>query len=648
MAHAVITEKQWSSKKPHPYLEGNFAPIDRVQQLKPCSYSGSIPTELAGGEYVRNGGNPVQNQDLGRDAHWFDGDGMLSGVLFRKGKDGLIQPEFVNKYVLTDIYISTVGTPLLRQPIVPSIATLVNPASSMLLLIFRILRTMLLVLLSHLPGSRQAIKRLSPANTALVFHDGRALATSELGPPIRVSLPSLETVGWFDGSKVEGEPARAEDPDPKFAGHGLFGFMEEWTTAHPRVDPATNELILFHPNFKAPFVHYSVLPDTSIAPSGTKSSRLVSAAVPGIKSPKMMHDFGVSATHTVIMDLPLALDPRNIARGQPVVVYDPSGISRFGVFPRWNPQAVRWFETNPCCIFHTANTWDEIVVNPHTKQNEIAAVNMLGCRLTSSALVFNAGNIATPIIKASSIYVQEEEQCRLYYYRFSLSDFGNKITHQFSLSAVPFEFPSLRASAEMNAARYIYGCSVSDRSYGAALGRAVKIDSLVKMDVKTLISRAKKSPPTSIIGCVDHRSVPEILASTDPEEPIKIFKLPRGLYAQESQFVPRENGDSEDDGWLLFYVFDESQLDKDGNAVLDARSELWVLEAKEMNEVVCKVQLPQRVPYGLHGKWFPESQILKQRPLETLRHIPVPEKRGLGIGTGIWKRTREMILKAVG
>ncbi|EKD21545.1 retinal pigment epithelial membrane protein [Drepanopeziza brunnea f. sp. 'multigermtubi' MB_m1] len=627
----VVKEKQTRSARPHPYLHGNFAPIHRVLPLTPCSYTGSIPDELAGGEYVRNGGNPVTNEDLGRDAHWFDGDGMLSGVAFQRGADGSIRPAFVNQYILTDAYLSTVSSPSLRLPILPSIATLVNPASTLLRIILRIFRTLSLVFISHLPGSEQAIKKISVANTGILYHDGRALATCESGPPIRVSLPGLETVGWFDGGKAEGEPATENVPGDVFGGNGLLSFMKEWTTAHPRVDPLTNELILFHSTFFAPFVFYSIIPSSQNSSRFAQPSRLVNAAVPGIKSAKMMHDFGVSFAHTVIMDLPLSLDPRNLARNEPVVSYDPSGLSRFGVFPRRHPESVRWFETNPCCIFHTANTWDESAFNPLTKEIETIAVNMLACRLTSASLVFSAGDVAAPIPKpiTSPRYAVEEEQCRLYYYRFLLSGSENIITHQFALTAMPFEFPSLRDDMSMSSTRYIYGCSVSDSTFGAALGRAVKIDSLVKVDATALIKQAEQDPPNAITGCVDMRSVAEILASDDPEDPIKIFKLPPGFYAQESRFVPRQNGKSEDDGWILSYVFDESQLDEAGNAGPGAKSELWIVDARKMKEVVCKVQLPQRVPYGLHGNWFSEPEILSQRPVETIRHLPIPKGKAL-------------------
>ena len=607
-------------------MAGNFAPIQRVQSLAPCPFTGNIPDELGGGEYVRNGGNPVINEALSRDYHWFDSDGMLSGVAFsRKGTEDEIQPEFVNQYILTDVYLSTLSSPRLKTPILPSIATLVNPLSSLVTITLRIIRTLLLVLLSHLPGSKQAIKKISVANTALLFHDGRALATCESGPPMRVALPRLETVGWFNGEHCEGEDDDSHGPG--FGGEGLLSFFKEWTTAHPRIDPETKEMLLFHSTFAPPYVHYSIVAakESVSSLSELPSGQFYNAPVPGISSAKMMHDFGVSRSHSIIMDLPLSLDPLNLAKNKPVVAYDPTSRSRFGIFPRYRPQRIRWFETNPCCIFHTANSWDSITISPKTGKAELQSVNMLVCRLTSASLVFSAGDIAAPIPICPLPSGQlEEEQCRLYYYNFSMDEYGqNSIAHQWALTAIPFEFPSLRESVSMSSAKFVYGCSVSDSSFGAALGRSVKIDALVKVDAETLIWRGKCKPPAQITGCVDTRNVSEILSSEDPYDPIKIFKMPPGWYAQESRFVPRKNGDGEDDGWLLTYVFDESQLQADGECNPEAKSELWIINAKNMVEVVAKVHLPQRVPYGLHGNWFSESDIQRQRPIWRIRKVPI-------------------------
>ena len=382
---------------------------------------------------------------------------------------------------------------------------------------------------------------------------------------------------------------------------------------------------------------------------------ILNAAVPGIRSAKMMHDFGVSSTYTIIMDLPLSLDPLNLVKNLPVVSYDPNGRSRFGVFPRYQPNEILWFETTACCIFHTANSWDSSVVNAVSKVEDVLGVNMLVCRLTSAALVFSAGDLAAPIpLGAIPTHQKEEEQCRLYYYHFQISRHHahstvkeNTILHQWALSAIPFEFPSLRDSVSMSAAKYIYGCSVAGASFGAALGRAVKINSLVKIDVKTLIAKGTRHPPTQITGCVDMRSVTEVLASDDSEDPIKIFMMPEGWYAQEPRFVPREYGSSEDDGWLLSYVFDENQLDSIGECQASAKSQLWIIDARNMTDVVARVHLPQRVPYGLHGNWFSEQQVQNQRPVERLRTLPTIQRktRAMSPAGRYWMGIRRWIEK---
>lgn len=158
---------------------------------------------------------------------------MLSGVSFRSDTvDGSIQPEFVNKYILTDVYQSSKTNHYLRTPILPSITTLVNPLSSLIAIMLRILRTVTLVILSHLPGSMVYIKRISVANTAVLYHDGRALATCESGPPMRIKLPSLETIGWYDGITSEGELDKQRGPGFGGGGNSMISFMREWTTAH--------------------------------------------------------------------------------------------------------------------------------------------------------------------------------------------------------------------------------------------------------------------------------------------------------------------------------------------------------------------------------------------------------------------------------
>ncbi|KAL9053954.1 MAG: hypothetical protein Q9162_004444 [Coniocarpon cinnabarinum] len=650
----------------HPYLSGNFAPQQKTLPLTPCSYVGTIPSELLGGQYVRNGSNPVKNEDLGRDAHWFDGDGMLSGVYFTKdvtAKDG-VRPEFVNQYILTDIFLSSITTPTLKRPALPSITTLSNPFSSLLRLCWVILRAVFLTLLSRLPGSAQSIEKISVANTSVLYHDGRALATCESGPPLRVQLPALETVGWYNGQRAEGEPkSETQHQDGQvLGGEGVLSFMREWTTAHPKVDPTTGEMFMFHCTPLPPYVHYTTIPSQNSQASPAR----MNVPLPGVSSAKMMHDFGVSREHTVIMDLPLSLDPLQLLKNNPVISYDSTKPSRFGVFPRSQPDEVRWFETIACCIFHTANTWET-----YDTAGTLRNVNLLACRLTSAAVVFTAGNIKGPrptqntvrnvkrahrkssydkvsqlesteekerLIAHESgeeygtfnLADEEDDQCRLYYYSFDMVSQENRVAHQFALSPIPFEFPSTHPACAMEAATFVYGCSSTINSFNPSLGRASLIDCLVKFNVPSLIARGK-SERTGITDCVDWRNVTDVLKEQHAPDgqcqgDVQIFKCPDNIFTQEPRFVPRENAKTEDDGYLVFYTFDETQLDQEGAVKPGAVSELWVIDALDMKTVIAKIRLPQRVPYGLHGSWFPEGQLNAQRPVQNTRQMPQPRR----------------------
>ncbi len=647
-----VLSRRRTSKKDyvHPYLSGNFAPVTTECPLTDCLYEGTIPEELAGSQYVRNGGNPLANSELDRDAHWFDADGMLAGVLFRRTPDGSIQPCFLNRFILTDLLLSTPEHS--RLPYLPSIATLVNPHVGLLWLMLEILRTFVLTVLTWLPGlglrSDQKLRRISVANTSVFWHDGKAMAGCESGPPMRIMLPGLETAGWYTGE--DEEPSTVDKAAEKKRGKASEGFgggppivsmLREFTTAHPKVDPHTQELLLYHMCFEPPYLRVSVIaPAEVVAKKMPPQAKTIKGqAVRGLKQPKMMHDFGATPTHTVIIDVPLSLDLMNLVRGRPILHYDPAQPIRFGVMPRYAPEQVRWFESaEACCVYHTANSWNddgkfgasrtELVEPTEAGRSEPTGINMLGCRLNSATLVYSAGNLLPP----SHVLPPPNcpEKCQLYYWRFDLEDVdAERISHEFALSEVPFEFPTINEEYAMRDARYVYGTSMRDGTFDAGLGKAAKIDALVKIDAQTLIRRGKALWSQGRLGpgdSVDTRSVEEILAaqrdgSGAPDDAIRIFEMPRGWYAQETTFVPRRSGagpHEEDDGWLVCYVFDEAAglHPSTGEVLPGATSELWIIDAREMKTVVARVKLPQRVPYGLHGTLFTEDQIAQQNPID--------------------------------
>jgi hypothetical protein len=123
---------------------------------------------------------------------------------------------------------------------------------------------------------------------------------------------------------------------------------------------------------------------------------------------------------------------------------------------------------------------------------------------------------------------------------------------------------------------------------------------------------------------VDMRNMPEIIASSQDAQndaassDITVFPLPRGWYAQETTFIPRSNPQGEDDGFLLFFCFDElTHLHPStGEPLPSAVSQLWILDARDMKTIVARVELPARVPYGLHGKWFTEADIDGQERID--------------------------------
>ena len=75
------------------------------------------------------------------------------------------------------------------------------------------------------------------------------------------------------------------------------------------------------------------------------------------------------------------------------------------------------------------------------------------------------------------------------------------------------------------------------------------------------------------------------------------IELGKGRVCGEAVFAESEGATSEDDGYLMTYVFDQS---KDS-------SEFVIFDAKTMSaEPIAAVQLP-RVPFGFHGSWVPAS-----------------------------------------
>jgi carotenoid cleavage dioxygenase-like enzyme len=118
-------------------------------------------------------------------------------------------------------------------------------------------------------------------------------------------------------------------------------------TAHPKVCPVTGELIAFsYLSPEPPFLHY-----IRIGADGAVKQ------LEGIDIPNMvmMHDFNVTQNYVVFMDLPVCFNLGALETGMPFL-FDRDAGARLGVMPRNGTNSdVRWFEIDPCYVFHPVN-----------------------------------------------------------------------------------------------------------------------------------------------------------------------------------------------------------------------------------------------------------------------------------------------------
>ena len=72
----------------------------------------------------------------------------------------------------------------------------------------------------------------------------------------------------------------------------------------------------------------------------------------------MMHDFMITRDHAIFMDLPVVFDLDAAMRGDVPLHWDDAYGARIGIVPRFGTDAdVRWFDVDPCYVFHPMNAY---------------------------------------------------------------------------------------------------------------------------------------------------------------------------------------------------------------------------------------------------------------------------------------------------
>jgi carotenoid cleavage dioxygenase len=251
----------------------------------------------------------------------------------------------------------------------------------------------------------------------------------------------------------------------------------------------------------------------------------------------MMHDFAITEQYTIFMDLPLTFRPERIQQGGAEFEFEQNRPSRFGIMPRHGDnETIRWFESSPCYIFHTLNAYEE--------GEEVV---LIACRMSS-----------TSVLGMLKIDAPNGDIPQLYQWRFNLNT--GEVKEEL-LEEIPSEFPRINEQYIGRKNRYGYTAKMAD------------------------------SPLPLMDGIIKHD-----LSSGNSQ----IHQFETGCYGGEAVFVPHPQGTSEDEGWLVTFVYDERLK----------TSSFVIINAQDITgKTLAKVTIPQRVPYGFHGIWLPQSKL---------------------------------------
>ena len=255
----------------------------------------------------------------------------------------------------------------------------------------------------------------------------------------------------------------------------------------------------------------------------------------------MIHDIAITQRYALVFDLPVLFDLDAAMGGASLPYrwfadYD----ARVGLVPRddgpCSSDNITWFSIDPCYIFHPMNAYDEVDAEGNIR------------------VILDA--IRHPKMFDRERRGPNEGAPRLDRWEFNLT--SGAVTQR-TLDDHPQEFPRVRE--DLVGRRYRFG-------YSAGLGSGVSQDTLCRIDLQS--------------GSVTRR--------TDNDE----------MGYGEPVFIPRENSNAEDDGYVMALRHNRSTN----------LSDLCVFDASDIAaEPVAVVHLPARVPNGFHGNWVTADEL---------------------------------------
>jgi len=311
-------------------------------------------------------------------------------------------------------------------------------------------------------------------------------------------------------------------------------------SAHSRPDQHTGELLFFDYSLKAPYMQYGVVgPDR-------KLRHKIDIDLPG---PSLPHDMAITERYSILHDFPLRPDPEALQAGRYKIKFYGSQPSRFGIVPRYGQaDEVKWFEAKPAYLLHVVNAWEE--------GDEVVMVG--------TPYKIHLDDQGQPDGKRLEKTIHNRQRdFMLYEWRFDLKT--GQTRERCIDDVLNTEFPVINSQYQGRKNRYSYNIIFA---HGGK--EEVRFPGLVKYDI-------------SAGSYVAYSAGPQ-------------------FFYNEPGFAPRDNPQSEDDGYLVVLVWNPHE-EKSEIQIFDCKG------AKMAEGPVARVILPRRIPHGFHATFVSQTTL---------------------------------------
>ncbi|KAM3378920.1 carotenoid 9,10(9',10')-cleavage dioxygenase 1-like [Capsicum galapagoense] len=516
--------------------QNNFAPVEEIGEATTVrTVEGKIPDDFPEGVYVRNGPNPLfgglksTKSIFGESSHmWVEGEGMLHALYLKKDSGRKKwKTWYKNKHVQTDTY--NMEKDRTKPGFLPAIQG-DSPA-----ILFSYLLNVL----------RFGVIDKYLSNTNVFEHANKYYSIAENHMPQEIDMHSLQTLGnWNFPSGSWNRPF----------------------TSHPKKAPGTGELVIIGIDAKKPYFELGVI--------SADGKKMVHKADLMFDRCAVCHEIGVTQRYNVIMNSPLTIDISRLVLGGQLMRFEKDEYARIGILPRYgDANSIKWFEVDPCCVFHVINSFEhndevhtyifsEIIPGPSSSVNQLENFFKWIKRETSS-------------IDDGSEFTKESTFPRVCEWRLNMKTGEVKEKKNLSGDEFAMEFPIINEKFTGFSNKFAYLQVVELKEVSGSGKRYTRFGGLAKLHFE------------------------EKKASTDEEDELvkaEYHMFPKDTFCSGASFVPKPGGIDEDDGWIITFTHNENEN----------ISQVCIIDAKKITDApVAIITLSSRVPYGFHGAFMP-------------------------------------------